>query len=337
MDTEGGAVAFVLAGDFGGTRSRVALLETQQGALPRLVQRTIYVAREFGGVGEIVARFVAEQGTPAIAAACLGVAGAVDGNRVKLTNLGWEVDGAALAAQLGFPLELINDLVATALGMAALAPEDLLALNPGADPAHGNAVLLGAGTGLGAAMMVWNEGRILAVPSEAGHAELAARSEEEWSLWKFLAARYGGRVSVERVVSGQGLKNLYDFLVNTGQEPTPEVATAVATGDPARAIAEAGLVGSCAICVRVLDLFASAFGSFAGDLALAGAAHGGVYLAGGVGHRLANKLVDGTFLRAFVSKGRMKPFVERVPVHVLMREDAGLWGAARRAAEIAGG
>src|SRR4029079_8027627 len=114
-DTEGRAVAFVLGRDFGGTRSRVALFETQQGTLPRLVQSTIYVAREFGGVAEIVARFVGEQGAPSIAAACLGVAGAVDGNRVKLTNLGWEVDGAALAAQLGFPLELINDLVATAL------------------------------------------------------------------------------------------------------------------------------------------------------------------------------------------------------------------------------
>jgi glucokinase len=326
----------VLAGDFGGTRSRVALFESDDGvSLPRLAHQTIYAAHEFAGVGDVVARFLAEQGADDVRAACLGVAGAVDHNRVRLTNLGWDVDGDALSTRLGFRLELINDLVATALGMSALGSADLRPLNPDAEEAHGNAVLLGAGTGLGVALLVWNDGKVLAVPSEGGHAELAARDDEEWALRRFLATRFGGRVSAERVVSGQGIKNLYDFLVAQGGEPTPEVATEVATGDAARAISEAGLAGSCELCARALDLFASLFGSFAGDLALTGGAHGGVYLAGGVATKLADKLADGTFLRAFVDKGRLRPFVERVPVHILLREDAGIWGAARRAAEIA--
>jgi len=325
----------VLAGDFGGTRSRVALFESDGSGQPRLAQQTIYPAHDFAGVGDVVARFLAEQEATDVAAACLGVAGAVDRNRVRLTNLGWDVDGDALSTRLGFRLELVNDLVATALGMPALAPGDLRALNPAAEQAHGNAVLLGAGTGLGVALLVWSDGTMIPVPSEGGHAELAARNDEEWALRRFLSSRFGGRVSAERVVSGQGIKNIYDFLVAQGGQPTPEVATAVATGDAPRAISEAGLAGSCGVCARALDLFASLFGSFAGDLALTGGAHGGVYLAGGVATKLAEKLADGTFLRAFVDKGRLGPFVERVPVHILLREDAGIWGAARRAAELA--
>ena len=228
--------------------------------------------------------------------------------------------------------------MATALGMSALTQDDVIELNPRAKYEPGNAVLLGAGTGLGVALLVREGERTLAVPSEGGHAELAARDEETWALREFLAPRCGGRVSVERVVSGMGLRNLYDFLLDRGEiAPSPEVAASLDAGEDAgKAIAEAGLVGSCAICARVLDLFASAFGAYAGDLALVGGARGGVYLGGGVSVRLADKLSDGSFLRAFLDKGRNSSFVERVPVRLLLRADTALWGAGRRAAELAG-
>lgn len=327
----------VLAGDIGGTSARLALFEAVPGGLPRLAQHASYASREIGGLDAAVERFLTEQGAPAVAAACFGVAGAVDDNRAHLTNLGWEVDGGALAKRFGFAVELLNDLVATALGMSALTRDDVIELNPRAVYEPGNAVLLGAGTGLGVAMLVGAGGRTLAVASEGGHAELAAHDEEEWALHAFLAPRCGGRVSVERVVSGMGLRNLYDFLLDRGQiEPSREVAANIDAGEDAgKAIAEAGLEGTCAICVKVLDLFASAFGSYAGDLALVGGARGGVYLGGGVSVRLAKKLADGTFLRAFVAKGRLSPFVEQVPVQILTRPDTALWGAARRAAELA--
>lgn len=328
----------VLAGDIGGTSARLALLEAVPGELPRLAQQASYASREIGGLDAAVERFLAEQGKPAVAAACFGVAGAVDDNRAHLTNLGWEVDGGALAKRFGFPVELINDLVATALGMSALSDDDVIELNPRAAHENGNGVLLGAGTGLGTALLVRSDGRFLAVPSEGGHAELAARDEEGWALREFLAPRCGGRVSVERVVSGTGLRNLYDFLLDQGKiAPSSAVAANIDAGEDAgKAIAEAGLAESCAICVRVLDMFASAFGAYAGDLALVGGARGGVYLGGGVSVRLAKKLADGTFLRAFVAKGRLSPFVERVPVQILTRADTALWGAARRASELVG-
>ena len=331
-------MTYVLAGDFGGTSSRLALFEAVPGALPRLHENASYAAREVASVAGAVERFFAEHPALVVSAACFGVAGAVDDNRALLTNLGWEVDGGDLTARFGFPVELINDLVATALGMTALTPDDVVELNPRAVYEPGNAVLIGAGTGLGVALLVRSGERTLAAPSEGGHAELAARDEEEWALREFLAPRCGGRVSVERVVSGMGLRNLYDFLLARGEiAPTPTVAASLDAGEDAgRAIAEAGLAGSCAICVRVLDLFASAFGSFAGDLALVGGARGGVYLGGGVSVRLAKKLADGIFLRAFVAKGRLSPFVEQVPVQILMRPDTAIWGAARRASELAG-
>jgi glucokinase len=329
----------VLAGDFGGTNARLAFFAAEGDGEPRLIQHVVYPSHDFSGVGEAVARFLAEHDGGPVAAACLGVAGVVVDNRAHLSNLGWDVDGGELAARFGFPLELLNDLVATALGMSALRKEDTVKLNPGAAAATGNAVLLGAGTGLGVALLVWTGERILAVPSEGGHAELAAHDEEEWELHRFLAARFGGRVSVERVVSGSGLRNLYDFLLAPGGlTPSPTVVGRLAAGEDAgRVIGEAGSAGACPVCVRVLDRFAFAYGSYAGDLALTGGARGGVYLGGGVSLRLAAKLADGTFLRAFQRKGRLSRFVSQVPVQVLLRPDTAIRGAARRAVELAAG
>ena len=329
-------MTLVLAGDFGGTSARLGLFELAAGGLPRLRAHVRYPARELDGIAAAVERFLGEQGSPAVKAATFGVAGAVNDNRALLTNLGWTADGAQLGARFGFPVELVNDLVATALGMTAMGKGDVLDLNPQGVQQPGSGVLIGAGTGLGVALLVWSGERILAVDSEGGHAELAAHDEEEWALHRFLAPRCGGRVSVERVVSGMGLRNLFDFLLARGETPTPAVEARLAAGEDAgRVIAEAGLDGSCAMGARVLDRLAAAFGSFAGDLALIAGARAGVYLGGGASARLARKLADGTFLRAFVSKGRLSPFVERVPVQVLMRPDTAILGAARRAAELA--
>lgn len=330
-------MATVLAGDFGGTSARLALFEVAPGTQPRIGASVRYPAREVDGIAAAVERFFTEQRSPSVAAATFGVAGAVDDNRAHLTNLGWEADGAALSARFGFPVELLNDLVATALGMNALGGGDVLELNPHAAHGRGNAVLVGAGTGLGVALIVWSGDRMLAVPSEGGHSELSARNEEEWALRRFLAPRCGGRVSAERVVSGLGLRNLYDFLVDRGElRPAAHVVAALAAGEDAgKVIGTAGMDGSCPLCARALDLFASAYGSFAGDLALVGGAAGGVYLGGGVSMRLAKKLADGTFLRAFTGKGRLSQFVEQVSVQVLMRPDTAILGAARRAGELA--
>lgn len=326
----------MIAVDLGGTRTRVGLFAVGADGSLREVRKATYPSRELPGAAAVLQRFLAEGAPPRLGAVCLGVAGAVQANRAWLTNLGWEVDGDALAKVVGAPVELVNDLVATALGLARLDPGELLDLNPGDAAPGGNAVLLGAGTGLGMALLVRSGERVMPVPSEGGHIELAAHDEEQWRLRQFLAERFGGRVSVERVVSGTGLRNLYDFLLADGVTPAAEVVRRLADGEDAgRVIGEAGLAGSCPACVRALDLFAACFGAIAGDMALVMVARGGVVLGGGVSLRLADKLTDGSFRRAFLDKGRLSYFVEKLPVRLILRPDVGLWGAARRAAEVA--
>jgi glucokinase len=332
-----GVVRRVLAGDFGGTRARVAVFAVAPGAPPRLERQEVYPARDFRGVAEVASRFHAEHGDVAVEAACLGVAGAVTANRAWLTNLGWAVDGEEVGARLGVPgrVELVNDLVATGLGLGALAPEETMDLNPAAPPSGGTVALVGVGTGLGMALLVRNGDELVVAPSEAGHVELVSRDEEQWGLRRFVEGRLGGRVSVERVASGSGLPAIYDYVVAAGiQEPSPEVRRRVAEEDPGRVIGEAALAGECRAAVAAMRLFSSVLGSFAGDMALATMARGGVYLAGGVPPRVAPLLADGTFLRAFTDKGRMSSFVEALPVRLVLRQDTALLGAARRAAEL---
>lgn len=324
----------LLAGDVGGTHARLALFDASD--LERPLAAAVYPAGDFGGLEEVVEGFLADQGRPRLAAGCFGVAGAVLDNRATLTNLGWVVEGERLAERGGIPrVVLVNDLVATALGMAALGERDLAPLNPGAAEADGNAVLLGVGTGLGMALLVWRGRQLIAVPSEGGHADFAPRDEEEWELGRFLQRRIGGRVSVERVVSGPGLRSIYDFLVERGEPAPEEVRRRMALADPSQVIAEAGIAGLCPSCSRALDLFASALGAVAGNMALIAGASGGVYLGGGIPPRMEAKLRDGTFRQAFVDKGRLRPFVERMPVAIIRRPETALLGAARRAAELA--
>jgi glucokinase len=328
----------VLAGDFGGTRARLALVAAAAGQPAVLERQQVYSARDFADAEAVVVRFLADHGSPAVAVACFCVAGPVSRNHAWLTNLGWTVDGARLADRLRLErLELVNDLVATALGMPALGPDDILDLNPMAAPAEGTAALIGVGTGLGMALLVRSGGRVVVAPSEAGHVELAARDEDEWALRRFLEERLGGRVSVERVASGSGLRGVYEFLLAQGHlRPAPGIPERVASEDAGRVIGEAALAGSCPVAVETVRLFAAVLGSFAGDMALAAMARGGVYLGGGVPPRVAPLLADGTFLRAFTDKGRLSAFVEPLPVRVILRQDTALLGAGRRAAELAG-
>lgn len=325
----------ILAGDLGGTQVRLGLFRARKEGLPLEESRT-YLSSDLGGLEEAVDRFLGELGIEAVDAACFGVAGPVAGNRGRMTHLEWWVDGEVLAKRLGTSrVRVVNDLVATAHGIGALAPEDLAPLNPAAVASAGTAVLVGAGTGLGLALLTRCDGEAVALASEGGHMAFAPRDELEWALRQYLAGLLGGRVSVERVVSGPGIHHIYRFLVEErGATVSPAVARRMERGDPSRVVAEAGQEGACATCARALDLFASAYGAVAGDAALMAGASGGVFLTGGVAAKLVGKLSDGTFLRAFVDKGRLSSFVERVPVNVVLREETAFLGAARQAARL---
>jgi glucokinase len=325
----------ILAGDTGGTSTRLAAFLFEHDRLRVVVEQT-YSSRTHGGLGEIVAKFVAAHAI-AVRHACFGIAGPVRDGRVQTPNLPWIVDAAAMAAQLGLAgVDLLNDLEANAWGVAALAPGDLLTLNAGAPGARGNACVVAAGTGLGEAGMYWDGAMHRAFGCEGGHGDFAPRDALEIDLLRHLQPRFG-HVSSERVISGPGLVNVYQFLRDTGRgRETPAVAAGLADRDPAAVIAQAALDGTCPLCVMALDLLVSLYGAEAGNAALKFMATGGVYIGGGIAPKIARKLADGAFVRAFVAKGRMQPLLEAMPVHVIMNPKTALLGSARYAAVRAG-
>jgi len=325
----------ILAGDTGGTSTRLAAFELERKHLRAVVEQT-YPSREHAGLGEIVAKFLAEH-TVEVRHACFGIAGPVRDGRVQTPNLPWLVDAAAMATQLGLPgVDLLNDLEANAWGVAALAPEDLLTLNAGAPGARGNACVVAAGTGLGEAGMFWDGAMHRAFGCEGGHVDFAPRDALEIELLGHLQARFG-HVSSERVISGPGLVNVYGFLRDTGRgTEMPEIGAAMRERDAAAAIAQAALDGRCPLCVMALDLMVSLYGAEAGNAGLKFMATGGVYIGGGIAPKIARKLAAGAFMRAFVAKGRMQPLLEAMPVHVILNPKTALLGSARYAAVRAG-
>jgi glucokinase len=345
-----GGTPMILGGDVGGTKTNLGLYDEGPGGL-RLLASATFASAEFSGLAPAVEAFLRQpaarpQGAPAeIDAACFGVAGPVIGNRSSTPNLAWEIDGDALAAATGLPVvRLVNDLVATAYGVPLLRDDELVTLQPGdggadgaahADVARGNQVLIAAGTGLGMALLPVVGGRRVTVPSEGGHADFPARDEEGAALLLHLRRRFGEHVSVERVVSGRGLREIYEYLceADPGAE-SPAVRAAMTAGDPSQVISEAALAGSDPLCGRAVDLFVTAYGAAAGNLALTCTAVGGVYIGGGIAPKILPRLEGGRFLRAFVDKGRFEDYLRRVPVRVILDQRTAMLGAARCAAEL---
>jgi glucokinase len=255
---------------------------------------------------------------------------------VVTPNLPWVVDSAALAHDLNLPaVTLLNDLEANAYGIAALSPEDFVTLNIGTPAAEGNAAVISVGTGLGEAGLYWDGRSHHPFACEGGHADFAARDALEAELLLYLRAK-GQHVSYERVLSGSGLQSIYAFLRDSGRaKETPAVAEEMRRADPAAVIANAGLQGRCELCVQALDLFVSAYGAEAGNLALKMMSAGGVFVGGGIAPKIIQKLKGPAFMAAFTAKGRMKPLLEAMPVRVIMQEKTALLGAARYAAQMA--
>ena len=325
----------ILAGDIGGTNTRLACFEEDRGRLRMTLER-VYPSNEHAGLAEIAAIFMRETGA-SIGKACFGVAGPVLNGRCATSNLPWVIETAHLARTLGITaVWLINDLFAHASGIGDLEASDLVALNQ-ASPSEGNGALIAAGTGLGEAGLFWDGARRRPFSCEGGHTDFAPRNELEISLLRYLLAKFE-RVSYERVVSGPGLRNIYDFLRDTGveQEPASLREELAGADDPVPVISQYGMEGAIAICERTLDMFVSIYGAEAGNLALKLLATGGVFISGGIAGKILSKINSPLFLKAFASKGRLSPVVESMPLRVITNKNVGLIGAARYAIESAG-
>lgn len=329
----------ILAGDVGGTKVHLALYDFSNGKLTHKRENR-FPAKEYSGLEDIVREFL---GSDKPTAACFGVPGPVRDGRLRLTNLPWTLDSRDLSAHLGIQhVFLINDLEANGYGIAELQPDQIYTLSEGDPSQIGNRALIAAGTGLGECLLTWN-GRIhTPYPSEGGHADYAPRNEDEIDLLRYLKQKYSGRISWERVVSGMGMTNIFEFLRDVrGMEVSPKLAEEIETADDCNAvITQHALAGTSEICERTMDMFVSAYGAEAGNLALKVLSVGGLYIGGGIAPRILEKLKDGTFIKAFTDKGRLSQLLINMPVRVILESRAAVLGAAAfaeaRSAELSG-
>ncbi|MES2391543.1 MAG: glucokinase [Acidobacteriota bacterium] len=335
----------ILAGDVGGTKVHLALYNFSAGKLVPVKDQK-YPAHEFACLDDVVKAFLSDGSVDKaeIAAACFGCPGPVRDGRLKLTNLPWELDQRLLAKSLGIEhIFLINDLEANGYGIPELAADKIFTLHTGDAAEVGHRGLVSAGTGLGECLLIWDAKarRHLPVPSEGGHCDFAARNEREIALLEYLQKTLKGRVSWERVVSGLGIKNVYEFLRDDQKMDEPEwLKVRMAAEDPNAVIGECAENGSSEICYETMQMFTAAFGAEAGNVALKVLAVGGVYLGGGIAPKILKTMQNGAFTQAFLDKGRLSPLLETIPVRVILDDTCALLGAAAyaeaRAAELSG-
>lgn len=337
----------LLAGDIGGTKTILRLVQAG-GNRQETLHEQRFVSSDYADLVPMVKDFLAAAPVTAQPqAACFAIAGPVVNNRSQLTNLAWSLGGERIADELKLKtVELINDFAAVGYGVLGLAPDDLCTLQSGAPDTKAPIAIIGAGTGLGQGFLINCGGQYQVFPSEGGHADFAPRSELEFQLLHYLLEKHSiSRVSVERVVSGQGIVSIYQFLRDrnfaTESEDLAQVVRNWEQGagkrselaDPAAAISKAAT--SDRLAGRTMEIFIDAYGAAAGNLALKLLPYGGLYVAGGVTAKNMPLIRDGSFLSAFSHKGRMSPLLDKVPVHLVTNQSVGLIGAALRAEQIA--
>ncbi|MBW1695706.1 MAG: glucokinase [Deltaproteobacteria bacterium] len=319
--------AYVLAGDIGGTKTHLGLFVKGRGR-PRIKALQTYSSRHTPDIETIIESFLERYPHP-IAGACLGIAGPIIRGRSHITNLCLEVSETALQKRFGWPhVRLINDLIATAHGLSLLNHSELFPLNSRKIRSKENRALVAPGTGLGVAFIVCENRICSPVASEGGHMDFAPGSEDEWDLFKFLSQRYG-HVSIERVLTGAGLHNIYQWLLSKKRYREPKwLQEGMREMDPAEAISNCALKHKDPLCIASLERFVSILGAVAGNMALIAMATGGVYLGGGIAPKILPMLKESLFIRSFVNKGRYKPFMEKIALRVILNDKTALMGAA---------
>lgn len=323
----------VLGADIGGTKTLIAIADLVDGHL-RLIDERRYDSGAYAEFADLLDDFIAPlKRRPE--RACLAVAGPIsaDGGSVQATNVPWRMDAAALEARFGAAFRLINDFQAQAQGVALLTPQDLRVLQPGAARAGAHRAIIGAGTGLGFAQLFPVDGDYATLPSEAGHTDFAPTDALQRELLAWMEERLGGHVSVERIVSGPGLSSIYRFLADREPGRVDEaLGREMVAEDFAAAVSHFALERGDDLARAALDLFISAYGAYAGSLALVTLPYGGLFISGGIAGRIVDVMIeDQRFISAFNDKGRMAHITAAIPVNLVINPRVGLLGALRAA------
>jgi glucokinase len=316
----------ILAGDIGGTKTRLGFFQVEKNGFSPLSEKT-FPSKQYKNFTDILRVFIGGQKN--IVAACFGVAGPVTGQIVKTTNLPWVIDAKSLVQDISVDdVKIINDLVANAYGIAVLKQNDFVTLNAGKIE-KGNRALISAGTGLGQAILYWDGKQHVPLASEGGHADFGPTNSLEIEMLQYFMERFG-HVSYEYFLSGSGLHHIYLFLRDSkrfGNEPE-WLTKKMKREDPAKVITESANLKRNRLCSKALDVFIAVYGAAAGNLALQAMTFGGVYLGGGIAPKIIGKLNEGIFMNAFRNKGRLSDIVSDIPVKVIMNERTALLGAA---------
>ncbi|WP_081211631.1 glucokinase [Salegentibacter sediminis] len=316
----------ILAGDVGGTKTNLALFQFEKDSLKPIKQES-FKTNEWTSFPELMSSFHSNE-LPAIDTICLGVAGPVIGGKVVGTNFAWELDEKDIARALKVKrVSIINDMEANAYGLSVLSKKNFAELKKG-NWIRGNAAIISPGTGLGEVGLYWDGSHYHPFASEGGHSDFCQRSELDFNFWRFLHKKYG-HVSWERIISGPGIVNIYEFLLKNKNISEPEnLKDKIKEGDPAAVISQCAKEESFEICKETMELFIEYLATEAAQMALKFKALGGIFIGGGILPKIIDLVDKDVFLHHFVQSNRMNPLLEKIPVNVILNEESPLFGAA---------
>lgn len=322
----------ILAGDIGGTKTLLALYTYRENETV-CIKKEQFASNQYASFEELLTVFLEDRKQESISAACIGVAGIVINHRCETTNLPWVLSVETISQLIHtHKVWLLNDLEATAWGLLNLPAENFMDLNPDAQYRKGNIAVLAAGTGLGEAIVAWNGIDYHVIATEGGHSDFSPNNEREIALLRYLQQKHPNHVSNERVISGEGLINLYQFLKESpSATPNKEIEQQMVERDPAAVIGEAGIAGTDDLAVEALNWFCRLYGAESGNLALKCLPYGGVYLAGGIASKILPCLQQGGFMQGFLAKGRCQSILQSIPVKVCNNPEVALLGALSHA------
>ncbi|MBF0273924.1 MAG: glucokinase [Nitrospinae bacterium] len=326
----------LIAGDIGGTKTLLSCY--QKDDLRTSLYKKRYPCKGFGSLEEIIKVFIEEFNIdPTISKACFALAGPIKNGHCTITNLPWEMEEPSIQSEFGFQkVKFINDFEAVGYGIQVLNDDEFITLNKGEETKEGTIAVLGAGTGLGEAYMNFSQeqNRYIVYPTEGGHSSFSPHNELEIHFLQYLMTKEE-HVSFEGILAGKGLVKMYSFLKESGRFTESEkINEEMKTNDSAAVISQYGLNNEDKLCEEALDLFASIYGVESSNLALKFFALGGVYLAGGISPKIKEKLLDGTFMKSFLHKGKFRDFLTKIPVKIVMNEESGLIGATYIASKL---